>query len=487
MKNFDKSFVLVGLAALAAAHPHKIYGHNHLHGKHDKRAFVTATAYTTVTAAEVIVWADNNGAPYKTETVEVTTALESSTVLTISAVTSGAETSVVVTILTVTPSAETPALTVTTSSVTGSSITAQGSSSTMITTSATVSEVAVSSANSVSSPSATSSATISSSETSTSVVSSSAVAPVPTSIVGSSAYAAPALSTQSQATASTTPGSTPSASMPGPQKAQESGMPLGVAWDAFYRASNGSAECKTPEMVTSDFNTMNDLGFKVVRTYGSGCDQVARALPAALENGQKLILGIYSPQESISQSVQIFSDAIKQHAGGSWDSIVLVTVENERVNAHELTVARIVDLIDQTRSALAGVGYNGPVGAVETVPALVSNPALCENSDYALANIHAFFDGKVTPNDAGTFVLNEVARVAEACPNKRIIVMESGWPYQGSTNNKAVPSRDNQKAAINSIRQAFDQDLILFSAFNSDWKTDQPETFAAEKYWGFVS
>lgn len=105
------------------------------------------------------------------------------------------------------------------------------------------------------------------------------------------------------------------------------------------------------------------------------------------------------------------------------------------MNSHEMTASNVVDLIDRARKELAGAGYTGSVGAVETVPALVGNPAICQKSDQALANIHAFFDGKVLPQDAGKFVQSEIARLKNACPGKRVVVTESGWPHQGLTND----------------------------------------------------
>ena len=157
------------------------------------------------------------------------------------------------------------------------------------------------------------------------------------------------------------------------------------------------------------------------------------------------------------------------------------------MNSHEMTASNVVDLIDRARKELAGAGYTGSVGAVETVPALVGNPAICQKSDQALANIHAFFDGKVLPQDAGKFVQSEIARLKNACPGKRVVVTESGWPHQGLTNDQAVPSPENQKTAMQSLEQTFKEDMVLFSPFDSNWKTDEPATFGAEKYWGFSS
>lgn len=50
-----------------------------------------------------------------------------------------------------------------------------------------------------------------------------------------------------------------------------------------------------------------------------------------------------------------------------------------------------------------------------------------------------------------------------------------------------MPSPENQKTAMQSLEQTFKEDMVLFSPFDSNWKTDELATFGAEKYWGFSS
>ncbi|KAF2176357.1 glycoside hydrolase family 17 protein [Zopfia rhizophila CBS 207.26] len=184
--------------------------------------------------------------------------------------------------------------------------------------------------------------------------------------------------------------------------------------------------------------------------------------------------------------VKIFSDSIEKYADGNWNMISLVTVGNERVDEKKVTASEVVDAIHRAREALEAVGYNGPVGAVETVPAMVDSPMICENSDFALVNCHAFFDASTKAEDAGIFVKGQITQVQKACPNKRVIIMESGWPYRGDPNGLAVPSRESQKAALNSLRRSFSEDLILFSPYDSPWKDDWAGSFNSEKFWGFL-
>jgi exo-beta-1,3-glucanase (GH17 family) len=229
--------------------------------------------------------------------------------------------------------------------------------------------------------------------------------------------------------------------------------------------------------------------YAVVRIYGMGCDQIANAVKNAIKNGQKLMSGAYltsSGGEDLGQVIETLKSAVDQYAGGNWDVIALFSVENEQVNDRQMTASAVIDAINRARSQLRGLGYNGPVGAVETVPVTIDNPAICEASDVVMVNCHAFFDSNTAAKDAGSFVKSQVAMVKNACNNKRVIVTESGWPHQGNSHNMAVASPDNQRIALDSIRSNFKNDMFLFNAFDDPWKANTASTFNAEQYWGIM-
>ncbi|KAF2466806.1 glycoside hydrolase [Lindgomyces ingoldianus] len=297
------------------------------------------------------------------------------------------------------------------------------------------------------------------------------------SSIAEPSYAPPLPDTSSTAT-------TKSYTTSSPQASSNTWFPIGVAWDAFSMI-NGQPQCKTESQVASEFEIIKE--YEVVRTYGIGCSQVDLVVQHAVANGQKLMLGFYLPDETPSDAVEAFSSAIEEYAKSNWDVVIAVTVENERASDHQLTTSAIVDAINQTREGLRAVHYDGPVGAVETAAFTISDPTICDNSDLAFVNIHPFFDENTEAPNSGQFVKDQVALVEKVCPSKRVIVMESGWPYQGQAHGKAIPSRDNQKVAIESLRSSFSQDLILLSPFDSTWKMETAETFYAERHWGFLS
>lgn len=110
-----------------------------------------------------------------------------------------------------------------------------------------------------------------------------------------------------------------------------------------------------------------------------------------------------------------------------------------------------------------------------------NNIELCTASDFCAINCHAFFDGDTLPEDAGQFVKDWVKQISEAAGGKTVVVSESGWPHQGNPNNKAIPSPENQAAAIASLKAAFGggSNLVLYNSYNDLWKSDSADTFGS--------
>lgn len=130
---------------------------------------------------------------------------------------------------------------------------------------------------------------------------------------------------------------------------------------------------------------------------------------------------------------------------------------------------------------------------------LLEHPELCEASDYCAANCHVFFDATQTPDRAGDYAFDVARRISEGTEGKsggrkRTVIAESGWPHDGVANGRAVPSGENQRVAVESLRRVFreqndegedgDAGLVLFTAFDDLWKVDNEGTFGAERFWG---
>ncbi|KAI9830260.1 MAG: hypothetical protein M1819_005787 [Sarea resinae] len=245
-----------------------------------------------------------------------------------------------------------------------------------------------------------------------------------------------------------------------------------------YSPYNSDGSCKSQDQVTADFEQIT--GYSSVRIYGTDCDQVSNVLAASQAKDMKLFTGVYDITQLESELNTIISAC-----SGSWSTVDTIGIGNELVNAGTASSADVVNAVNTARAILRAAGYAGPVVTVDTFDALINNPELCLASDYAAANCHAFFASDVSASEAGAYVLSQAQQVSLACNRKHTVITESGWPKEGQTNGAAIPSVENQQAAIDSLRENFSSSLVLFNAFDDDWK--QPGAFDAEQHWGMLN
>ncbi|CAL9734791.1 probable family 17 glucosidase Scw4p [Monosporozyma servazzii] len=247
-----------------------------------------------------------------------------------------------------------------------------------------------------------------------------------------------------------------------------------------YSPYNADGTCKSADQVASDLANMKQ--YPAIRLYGVDCSQVENVMMAKQSN-QKLFLGIYF-MDQIEQGVETIKNAVNQY--GSWDDVSTVSIGNELVNSNQATPSQVGGYISAGKSALQAAGYNGPVVSVDTFIAVINNPELCQYSDYMAVNAHAFFDQNTAAQDSGSWLLQQIQRVWSACDgNKNVVITESGWPSKGQTYGLAVPSKENQNAAIESITSTCGDDTFLYNAYNDYWKADG--NLGVEKYWGILS
>ncbi|KAF4618376.1 hypothetical protein G7Y89_g14927 [Cudoniella acicularis] len=252
-----------------------------------------------------------------------------------------------------------------------------------------------------------------------------------------------------------------------------------------YSPYNSDNSCKSQDQVSQDINSISD-GYSLVRTYGTDCNQVANVLTAAKAKGLKLFAGIYD-LSTLSDEVATIVSA----ANGDWSSFDTISVGNELVNSGAASADTVVAAIGTVRGLLSSAGYTGKVVTVDTLVAARNNPSLCDASDYCAVNCHPFFDGNTASANAGSFLTTQIPTLQAvlANQNQQVVITETGWPWQGQTNGQAVPSPDDQTAALNSIKSSFSSNpsgIILFSTFNDLWKTNTDAQFQAEQYWGFL-
>jgi exo-beta-1,3-glucanase (GH17 family) len=295
----------------------------------------------------------------------------------------------------------------------------------------------------------------------------------------SQAPAAVATSSSTTSVAATTTSKAPAAS------SSAATAPSGSGFGVTYNPYNADGTCKTASQVLKDITALG-TGYSFVRVYGTDCDTVPNVLAACKANGLKLFAGIFKLSGLSSQANDIISAV-----GGDWSSIHTISVGNELVDNGGSDVATVTAAVSTVRGLVRSAGYTGPVVTVDTLAATILHPELCSASDYCAVNCHPFFDSNTDAANAGSFITTQLARLRNVLDNKSqsIIITETGWPSQGDTNGKAVPSKSNQATAISSIRTAFSSNpagVTLFNPYNMYWKKSSSNQFEAEPYWGFL-
>ena len=290
----------------------------------------------------------------------------------------------------------------------------------------------------------------------------------------------------SVATTSSTSATTSSSSTNGPAETSggENGS-LNAPVYLVYSPYQNDGACKDYDTVSSDINYIHGKGINNLRIYGSDCNVFETVLPVVKSLGMKVNQGFWfnfgESADSIDSGVQ---DFISYGLQNGWDMIDFVTVGNEAINDKVLTVSELSNKIASVKSKLRAAGYNGRVTTSEPPVSFINNPELCNDSeiDFVGINPHSYFDQDVDASQSGSFVSQQKSQVEGVCGGKSVFITETGYPSQGKTNGKNVPSPENQKIALQSIFSSCGTDVTILTAFNDFWK--QPGPYGIEQYFG---
>jgi exo-beta-1,3-glucanase (GH17 family) len=275
--------------------------------------------------------------------------------------------------------------------------------------------------------------------------------------------------------------------------ASADGVPQG--YGIVYSPYRDDGKCKFQDEVNSDFEKImayasaNGESYDFVRLYGADCNGPSMILNICEKYDLKIFAGIFNVGTEFDDAALLTELAsLVTAVGNDWSRITTVSIGNEVVNKGELPASCIANKVSTARGILSAAGYSGKMVAVDTAVAMISNGKdLCGASDFVAVNAHPFFDGNVLAEDSGKWLLSTMQELSTVCPGKPVWITETGWPTQGSNNNKAVPSVQNQKAALSSMKSTVTSNVIWFTAFNDMWKTNSASTFNAEQYWGMCN
>ncbi|RDB22277.1 Cell surface mannoprotein MP65 [Hypsizygus marmoreus] len=241
---------------------------------------------------------------------------------------------------------------------------------------------------------------------------------------------------------------------------------------------SSSYTCRTQAQWNELANNAKNSGFRSLRILGFDCGALDKASAAAASVGITVLAGIYvsgtiaSSIGSVNDDVQAFRRAYQQYGAGRY---VGLTIGNE-VNDNP---TNIVNAMKTIRDHLRSVGVSTPVSTVHTWIEVRKNPIFC-GGDFVGANAHAFFDGHVSPENAGDFVMKTVLPLLRAtCPGKHVIISESGWPSRGAAVGTSYPSLSAERSTFLSLncgcRDDASASVYAFEYDDQHWKTTDIE------------
>ncbi|KAG6905208.1 hypothetical protein DXG01_004171 [Tephrocybe rancida] len=241
-------------------------------------------------------------------------------------------------------------------------------------------------------------------------------------------------------------------------------------------SGSSSYTCRTASQWNALASDAKNSGFKSIRIIGFDCNALDLASSAAAAAGIQILAGIYASGGTIAASItqinndlQTFRAAYAKYGAGRY---VGLTIGNEVNDSAGNIMAKVHDV-------RGSVGVTTPVSTVHTWVAIRDSPALC-GADFVGANAHAFYDGGRTSGQAGDFVFKTVVpALRAACPGKKLIITESGWPSRGGSFGAAVASVSDERNALLNLNCACRDDTnISVYGFEYDdqiWKENDNE------------
>jgi glucan endo-1,3-beta-D-glucosidase/glucan 1,3-beta-glucosidase len=225
--------------------------------------------------------------------------------------------------------------------------------------------------------------------------------------------------------------------------------------------------------------------FTVVKLFStSDCQALDQAVPAAIEAGVKLWVGIWNvPSQKFAVEKDAVVNAFKKYPQvDKW--LAGFNVGSESFYRKELTGPTLATQIYDVRGMIKAikppnVSATFPVGTADTWTSWV-NPGFADvikASDVCLMNAFPYW--QATPIQGALAKLQEaIQNTRNAIGNKPFVLGETGWSSAGANFGPAVPSPANQQAFWKSAgcwlkKQPFQ--WFWFSAFNEPHRDSEVE------------
>ncbi|CAI2016490.1 hypothetical protein SEUBUCD646_0G05240 [Saccharomyces eubayanus] len=262
---------------------------------------------------------------------------------------------------------------------------------------------------------------------------------------------------------------------------------------------NNDGSCKSTSDYESELKALKGYTSTVKVYASSDCNTLENLGPAAEAEGFSVFVGVWPNDDTHyaaeKTALQTYLPKIKK------STVAGFLVGSEALYRDDLTASQLSDKINDIRSFVAdisdsdGSSYSGKqVGTVDSWNVLVAgyNSAVIEASDFVMANAFSYWQGQTMQNASYSF-FDDIMQALQTIQSTKgstditFWVGETGWPTEGTNFESSYPSVDNAKQfwkeGICSMR-AWGINVIVFEAFDEDWKPNTSGTSDVEKHWG---
>ena len=232
-----------------------------------------------------------------------------------------------------------------------------------------------------------------------------------------------------------------------------------------------------PEQIDRDLAELATIT-DCVRTYS--VDFGLDGIPAlARKHGLKVLMGLWLSRDAEKNRVQIDTAIAlaKQHP----DVVRAVVVGNEVLLRGEMTAEALAATLRRVKAEVPV-----PVTYADVWEFWLRYRELYPAVDFITVHILPYWEDLPVPaEEAATHVTSIRAKVAEAFPDKDILIGEMGWPSAGRMRESALPSRSNQARVLHDVlaaARAGNHRVNVIEAFDQPWKRSLEGTVGG--YWG---
>ncbi|EDO17353.1 hypothetical protein Kpol_1060p6 [Vanderwaltozyma polyspora DSM 70294] len=262
---------------------------------------------------------------------------------------------------------------------------------------------------------------------------------------------------------------------------------------------NNDGTCKSVSQFESDLEVLKGYTDTIKVYAASDCNTLQNLGPAAEAEGFKLFVGVWPNDDAHfaaeKAALQTYLPTLKE------STVAGFIVGSEALYRKDLTPSELASRINEIRDLVKNINdsqgnsYSSKqVGTVDSWNVLVdgySTPAITA-SDFVMANAFSYWQGQTMQNSSYSFFDDimqalQVIQTAKGSTDITFWVGETGWPTDGTNFESAYPSLTNAaqfwQEGICAMR-GWGVNVIVFEAFDEDWKPDTSGTSDVEKHWG---